>query len=202
MNTPHEASLPAIIEPEFLLAAYSAGYFPMADSRKGEVHWYVPVYRGIIPLDSFKISRSLNQTLRKNIFDVRFDTLFEQVIRACAEREDTWISEEIVQSYLRLHKLGFAHSVEAWKDGVLAGGLYGVALGAAFFGESMFSRTRDASKVALVHLAERLRKQKFELLDTQFVTQHLVRFGAIEISRSDYLVLLRKAIRKKRSFAG
>jgi len=174
----------------------------MADSRKGEVHWYVPVYRGIIPLDSFKISRSLNQTLRKNIFDVRFDTLFEQVIRACAEREDTWISEEIVQSYLRLHKLGFAHSVEAWKDGVLAGGLYGVALGAAFFGESMFSRTRDASKVALVHLAERLRKQKFELLDTQFVTQHLVRFGAIEISRSDYLVLLRKAIRKKRSFAG
>ena len=174
----------------------------MADSRDGEVHWYSPVRRGIIPLDSFKVSRSLTQTLRKNIFEVRIDTSFELVMRGCAEREDTWISEEIVQSYLRLHKLGYGHSVESWKGDVLAGGLYGVALGAAFFGESMFSRERDASKVALVDLAERLRRNKFELLDTQFVTPHLNRFGAIEIPRSDYLILLRKAIRKKRSFAG
>lgn len=174
----------------------------MADSRDGEVHWYSPVRRGIVPLDSFKISRSLSQTLRKDIFVVRFDTSFLEVIRACAEREDTWISEEIVQSYLRLSKLGYGHSVEAWRDGVLVGGLYGVALGAAFFGESMFSREREASKVALVHLVQRLRKQRFELLDTQFVTQHLSRFGAIEIPRSAYLTILQKAIRKKRSFGG
>ena len=192
----------AIIEPEFLLAGYSAGYFPMADSRNGEVRWYSPALRGIIPLDEFKVTRSLSQTLRKETFGVKFNTSFEAVVRACAGREDTWISEEIVQSYLRLHLLGYAHSVEAWKEGVLAGGLYGVALGAAFFGESMFSRERDASKVALVHLVERLRKRKFELLDTQFVTPHLARFGTIEIPRSDYLVRLRNAIGKKRSFAG
>lgn len=174
----------------------------MAESRNGEVRWYSPALRGIIPLDEFKVSRSLSQTLRKETFGVKFNTSFEAVMRACAGREDTWISEEIVQSYLRLHLLGYAHSVEAWKEGVLAGGLYGVALGAAFFGESMFSRERDASKVALVHLVERLRKRKFELLDTQFVTPHLARFGTIEIPRSDYLVRLRNAIGKKRSFAG
>ncbi len=174
----------------------------MANSRDGEVRWYSPLRRGIIPLDAFKVSRSLSQTLRKHTFEVKFNTSFEPVMRACAEREDTWISEDIVQSYLRLHMLGYAHSVEAWKEGVLAGGLYGVALGAAFFGESMFSRERDASKVALVHLVERLRSRKFELLDTQFITQHLARFGTIEIPRSDYLIRLRAAIRKERSFAG
>jgi len=172
----------------------------MADSRTGEIHWYAPALRGIIPLESFRVSRSLDQTLRKKTFDVRLNTSFEQVIRACAERPDTWISEEIVQSYLRLHRLGFAHSVEAWKHDVLSGGLYGVALGAAFFGESMFSREKDASKVALVQLVGRLRSRKFDLLDTQFVTPHLARFGAVEIDRAAYLVLLRKAVRKKRSF--
>lgn len=192
----------AIIEPEFLLAGYSAGYFPMADSRDGEVRWYSPVLRGIIPLDAFKVPRSLSQTIRKNTFELRLNTSFEEVMRACAAREDTWISEEIVKSYVRLHTLGYAHSVESWKEGVLAGGLYGVALGAAFFGESMFSRERDASKVALVHLVERLRERNFELLDTQFVTQHLSHFGTIEISRSDYLNRLRAAIRKQRSFLG
>jgi leucyl/phenylalanyl-tRNA---protein transferase len=196
------ARRPAIIEPEFLLAGYSAGYFPMADSRNGEVRWYSPARRGIIPLGAFKVSRSLNQTLRKKTFEVKFNTSFEAVMRACAEREETWISEDIVQSYLRLHTLGYAHSVEAWKEGGLSGGLYGVALGAAFFGESMFSRERDASKVALVHLVERLRSRKFELLDTQFVTEHLARFGTIEIPRSEYLIRLREAIRKKRSFPG
>ena len=202
MNRASHTRGSGIIEPEFLLAGYSAGYFPMADSRDGGVRWYSPLRRGIIPLDAFKVSRSLGQTLRKQTFEVKFNTSFEPVMRACAEREDTWISEEIVQSYLRLHMLGYAHSVEAWKEGVLAGGLYGVALGAAFFGESMFSRERDASKVALVHLVERLRSRKFELLDTQFITQHLARFGTIEIPRSDYLIRLRAAIRKKRSFAG
>jgi leucyl/phenylalanyl-tRNA---protein transferase len=202
LNTVDHTRRPEIIEPEFLLAGYSAGYFPMADSRDGQVHWYSPLRRGVIPLDTFRISRSLGQTLRKGIFDVRLNTSFEEVIRACAERKDTWISEEIVRSYLRLHELGYAHSVEAWKEGMLAGGLYGVALGAAFFGESMFSREREASKVALVHLVERMRRTQFELLDTQFVTPHLAHFGAVEISRNDYLVLLRRAVRKKRSFTG
>ncbi len=174
----------------------------MADSRRGEVRWYSPLRRGIIRLDSFKISRSLHQTLRKEIFQVRLNESFERVMRECARREDTWISEDIVQSYLRLHKLGYGHSVEAWKEGALAGGLYGVALGAAFFGESMFSLERDASKVALVRLVERLKRQRFELLDTQFITPHLARFGAVEISRGEYLELLRSAIRKKREFAG
>lgn len=192
----------SLIEPEFLLAGYGAGYFPMADSRRGEVRWYSPLNRGIIPLDSFKISRSLRQRLRKETFQIRLDESFERVMRECAKREDTWISEEIVQSYVRLHKLGYGHSVEAWKEGALAGGLYGVALGAAFFGESMFSLERDASKVALVHLVERLKRRKFELLDTQFLTPHLASFGAIEIPRAEYLDLLRSAIRKKRDFAG
>ena len=200
MTSDRRTDHPRIIEPEFLLGGYSTGYFPMADSRTGEIHWYAPALRGIIPLESFRVSRSLHQTLRKKSFDVRVNASFEQVIRACAERKDTWISEEIVQSYLRLHRLGFAHSVESWKHDILSGGLYGVALGAAFFGESMFSREKDASKVALVHLVERLRSRKFDLLDTQFVTPHLARFGAVEIDRADYLVLLRKAVRKKRSF--
>jgi leucyl/phenylalanyl-tRNA--protein transferase len=172
----------------------------MADHRDGEIRWYTPEMRGIIPLDSLRISRSLQQSLNKNLFELRFNTSFEGVMRACAERKDTWISEAIVLSYVQLHSLGFAHSVEAWKDGELAGGLYGVALGAAFFGESMFSRRRDGSKVALVHLVNRLRTRKFELLDTQFVTPHLAALGAVEIPRDEYLARLRKAIRKKRSF--
>jgi len=189
-----------IIEPDLLLAAYSAGYFPMADSRHGQIRWYSPDPRAIIPLDSFKISRSLRQTMKKNLFDVRLNASFEDVMRRCAEREDTWISEEIVQSYRELHRLGNAHSVESWREGRLVGGLYGVTLGAAFFGESMFSIERDASKVALVSLVERLRKNDFELLDTQFITAHLAGFGAIEIPRKNYLLLLKKAAARQRSF--
>jgi len=189
-----------IINPEFLLSAYASGYFPMAESRQGEIRWYSPDPRAIIPLDKLKISRSLRQIIKKHIFDVRLNTAFEPVIRCCAERKDTWISEEIVQSYLQLHQLGYAHSVETWKDDALVGGLYGVALGAVFFGESMFSEVRDASKVALVHLVDRLNAKKFELLDTQFITPHLIRLGAIEIPRKTYLNLLNKAVRKKRSF--
>jgi leucyl/phenylalanyl-tRNA--protein transferase len=190
-----------IIPSDLLLAAYSAGYFPMADSRDGPIGWYSPDPRAIIPLDTFKISRSLRQTLKKNVFEIRIDTAFEEVIRSCAERTDTWISEDIVQSYLLLHNLGYVHSVEAWSGDSLAGGLYGVALGAAFFGESMFSRARDASKVALVHLVNRLKERKFELLDTQFITPHLVHFGTIEIPRVEYLKLLKQAIQQQRMFS-
>ncbi len=172
----------------------------MADSRTGPIHWYSPDPRAIIPLDTFNISRSLRQTIKKHIFEIRINTTFEEVMRACANRNDTWISEEILQSYVALHKLGFAHSVETWKDGKLVGGLYGVALGAAFFGESMFSRSRDASKVVLVHLVERLRTKEFELLDTQFTTPHLLQFGTIEISRKEYLQRLKQATSKQRIF--
>ena len=189
-----------IIEADLLLAAYAAGYFPMADSRGGDIGWYSPDPRAIIPLDTFKISRSLRQVLKKQPFEIRINTSFEEVIRTCSERKETWISEEIVRSYLQLHRLGYAHSVETWKEGKLAGGLYGVALGAAFFGESMFSLVRDASKAALVHLVERLKKNKFELLDTQFITPHLKKFGTYEIARDEYLLQLKKAIRKQRSF--
>ncbi len=189
-----------IIPPEILLGAYATGYFPMADSVKGQIHWYSPDPRAIIPIDAFKVSRSLRQTLKKQLFEIRYDTSFEEVIRSCADRKETWISEEIAQSYLELHRLGFAHSVEAWREAHLSGGLYGVALGGAFFGESMFSRRRDASKVALVALVERLRTRKFTLLDTQFVTPHLAHFGATEIPRKEYLTLLNRAVRLKRSF--
>ena len=189
-----------IIEPDLLLAAYAAGYFPMAESRHGEIHWYSPDPRAIIPLDAFKISRSLRQTLKKQLFEIRLNTSFEEAMRRCAKRSETWISEELIQSYLQLHRLGYAHSVEAWRAGELVGGLYGVALGAVFFGESMFSSVRDASKVALVELVARLRARRFKLLDTQFLTPHLENFGAIEIPRSEYLVRLKKAVLEQRAF--
>lgn len=200
MNAPPRDTAGATIESDLLLAAYAAGYFPMADSRDGSIRWYSPDPRGVLPLGAFRVSRSLRQTVRKRTYEVRFDTAFEQVIRSCAEREETWISEGIVRSYLALHRLGAAHSVEAWRKDLLAGGLYGVALGGAFFGESMFSRARDASKVALVALVERLRAHGFELLDTQFLTPHLAQFGTEEMPRADYLMLLKEAVAKERSF--
>jgi leucyl/phenylalanyl-tRNA---protein transferase len=191
-----------IINPDFLLTGYSTGYFPMAESGSGKIRWYSPDPRAIIPLDTFRISRSLRQTLKKNVFSVRFDSAFEEVIRACAAREETWISEEIILSYVKLFELGFAHSVETWNADGLAGGLYGVALGGAFFGESMFSRATVASKVALVGLVERLRERNYELLDTQFSTPHLLHFGTIEVPRNEYLHMLKKVVRLRRSFAG
>ncbi len=189
-----------MIDSDVLLGAYASGYFPMADSRKGEIGWYSPDPRAVIPLESFSVSRSLRQVLRKGIFELRTDASFEEVIRACGGRDETWISEEIVQSYLRLHHLGYAHSVEAWSEGKLAGGLYGVAIGGAFFGESMFSIMRDASKVALTWLVDRLRERGFTLLDTQYITPHLRRFGAVEIPRSEYLRRLRDALKRPCSF--
>lgn len=189
-----------IIDPEFLLNAYRQGSFPMAESRTGEINWYSPDPRGIIPLGEFKISRSLGQTLRKRVFEVRFNTAFDAVINECGKRDETWISEMIERSYLNLHHLGFAHSVEAWSGGNLVGGLYGVSIGGAFFGESMFSIIRDASKVALAFLVDHLMKRKFSLLDTQFLTPHLAGMGAREIPRPEYLLRLQGALRLDRTF--
>lgn len=162
----------------------------------GEIGWFSPDPRGILPLDAFRVPARLARVIRRGTFTIRIDTRFEDVMRACAQRPDdgTWISEEIVESYVELHRLGHAHSVEAWQGDVLAGGLYGVHVGGAFFGESMFHRVTDASKVALAALVDRLRARGFLLLDTQWTTPHLEQFGAIEISRASYLRQLKRAV--------
>jgi len=190
------------LTPELLLRAYAAGIFPMAETADDpDVFWVDPEQRGILPLDGFHLPRRLARTLRQGVFDVRCDAAFEAVVRGCAEptpeRPKTWINEEIVRLYAALHRLGFAHSVEVWRGSELVGGLYGVALGAAFFGESMYSRVTDASKVALAQLVARLRLGGFRLLDTQFVTDHLQQFGAVEISRAQYHRRLTAAIQLK-----
>jgi leucyl/phenylalanyl-tRNA---protein transferase len=189
-----------IIDSQFLLTAYCNGYFPMADPDTGEIGWYSPDPRTIFDLNEFKISRSLKLTIKKQIFDIRINQQFEDVMRGCADRAETWISETIICSYVALHRLGFGHSVETWRDGKLVGGLYGVAIHGAFFGESMFSRERDASKVALTYLVERLRERNYVLLDTQYVTPHLARFGAKEIPREEYLHRLEQALQQHCTF--
>jgi leucyl/phenylalanyl-tRNA--protein transferase len=189
-----------MINPSVLLSAYTSGYFPMGNPESGDIAWYSPDPRAIIPLDAFIVSRSLKQNCRKGLFDIRIDTTFGDVIRACAAREETWITEEIIESYSELFRLGYAHSVEVWKGTALAGGLYGVALGGAFFGESMFSAERNASKVALVALVDRMNRNKFTLLDTQYITPHLARFGTVEIPRDAYMQRLREALGRTCSF--
>lgn len=192
-----------MIPVDTLLEAYASGWFPMAVAP-GEIRWYSPDPRGIIPLDTFHVPARLARTLRKRAFEIRVDSAFREVIEACATRPDAdgnWIDAEITDSYCALHARGFAHSVEAWHDGRLAGGLYGVALGGAFFGESMFHRETDASKAALVALVARLRARSFALLDTQWVTDHLLQFGAVEISRRRYLRRLDEALRRDSRFA-
>ena len=185
----------AALDPELLLRAYSAGVFPMADSRDApEVYWVEPRKRAIMPLDRFQLSRSLRKTLRSAAFEVTRDLAFPQVVQECASREETWINGDIERGYIRLHELGHAHSIESWQEGELVGGLYGVRLGAAFFGESMFSRRRDASKVALAWLVARLRVGGYRLLDCQFMTEHLRSLGAVEIDQKDYLGLLGAAL--------
>lgn len=188
--TRHGAGLTEIT-PDLVLRAYRAGLFPMAERRDGErLYWLDPELRGVQPLDAFHLPRRLARTVLSGVFEVRCDTAFAEVMHGCAaptpDRPETWINPEIERLFSALHVMGHAHSVECWQDGRLAGGLYGVALGGAFFGESMFSAARDASKVALVHLVARLRLGGFRLLDTQFVTEHLARFGAIEIPRAEY----------------
>ncbi len=189
------------ITPELLLHAYASGVFPMSESRDDpEVFWVDPDRRGVMPLDGFYASRSLRQTLRKNSFSITYNQAFSQVVDGCAAREDTWINGTIRALYLALHQRGAAHSVDAWYDGDLVGGVYGVALGGAFFGESMFSTRRDASKVALAHLVDRLVCSGFVLFDTQFLTPHLASLGGIEISRKAYHRQLARALRVAADF--
>jgi len=189
--------LPERLDPPFLLRAYAAGIFPMADDA-GAISWYAPDPRAVLEHDDLRVSRSLRATIRSNRFTVRYSTAFESVMRACAApRADgggTWIDEEFVRVYTAPHHAGFAESVEAWRDSALVGGLYGVSIGGAFMGESMFSRERDASKVCLVALVERLRSRGYALHDTQFITPHLERLGVREIPRADYLRRLRQAL--------
>jgi leucyl/phenylalanyl-tRNA--protein transferase len=188
------------LTPSTLIWAYSHGIFPM--DVNGQIQWFSPDPRAILPLDAFHTPKTLRQTMRQGHFEIRTNARFEVVIRACGDRpEGTWISEEIVAAYVQLHQLGLAHSVEAYCDDELAGGLYGVAIGGAFFGESMFHHVRDASKVALVHLIERLRTRGYRLLDVQFTTPHLERFGVIEIPRGNYLDRLAAAIALDCTFA-
>jgi leucyl/phenylalanyl-tRNA--protein transferase len=193
------------LTPNLLLAAYCQGIFPMADVD-GSIGWYEPNPRAILPLDTFRIPRRLARTVRQGRFEVRVDQAFQEVIAACADpapgRESTWISPDIIDAYAELHRLGFAHSVETWQDGQLVGGLYGVAIRGLFAGESMFSRARDASKVALVHLVERLQRGGFVLLDTQYiVNDHFRQFGVIEIPRHEYKRRLQAALEVPAHFA-
>ncbi|HET6839810.1 MAG TPA: leucyl/phenylalanyl-tRNA--protein transferase [Bradyrhizobium sp.] len=193
------------ITPEVLLRAYACGIFPMAESVDDPtLFWVEPERRGVIPLDGFRISSRLARTVRSDAFTVTVDTAFKAVIAGCAApqpgRHDTWINKRIRDLYVGLHELGHCHSVEVWTEDTLVGGLYGVNLGRAFFGESMFHFVRDASKVALVHLVARLISGGFELLDTQYVTEHLRSFGAVEISRQRYAAMLDKAVAGEASF--
>ncbi|HJN61581.1 MAG TPA: leucyl/phenylalanyl-tRNA--protein transferase [Alphaproteobacteria bacterium] len=193
------------LSPELILKAYACGVFPMAERQDDpSVFWVDPDFRGVIPLDEFHLPRRLARTVRSGKFQITADQAFDQVIRKCAERTkrraESWINGGIVEVYNELHRRGNAHSVECWNGEELAGGLYGVSIGAAFFGESMFSRARDASKVALVHLVERLRAGGYMLLDTQFVTAHLTGFGAVELPRETYLEQLTAALEHQASF--
>ncbi|MFV1993931.1 MAG: leucyl/phenylalanyl-tRNA--protein transferase [Verrucomicrobiales bacterium] len=189
-----------MIEPEFLIKAYRMGIFPMALDG-GEIGWFSPDPRGIIPLEEFHLPHGLRRSMRSEGFDIRVNRSFEGVMRGCAEREETWINEIILRSFCELHRLGYAHSVEAWRGGELVGGLYGVSIGGAFFGESMFSRESNASKVALAHLVQRMRSRGLTLLDTQWTNPHLEQFGCREVSRRDYLERLRKALQLGVRFA-
>ncbi|MEO1293791.1 MAG: leucyl/phenylalanyl-tRNA--protein transferase [Pseudomonadota bacterium] len=189
------------ISARLLLEGYASGIFPMAEgANASDIFWVDPKLRGVLPLDGLHVSRSLKKTVKKGGYKVRVNTRFNTVVAACAHRDETWINRTIAELYNDLHRMGYAHSVEVWVDGEIAGGLYGVALGGAFFGESMFSRQPDMSKIALVHLVARLREGGFTLLDTQFVTDHLERMGAIEISREAYSARLKEAIRRPAEF--
>lgn len=191
------------LTPQLLLSAYSQGIFPMA--HEDGVYWYDPDPRAVLPLDGLHVSRSLARTIKQNTFEIRVDTAFTAVMHACAapgpNREETWISDEIISAYTNLHNLRFAHSVEAWFEGKLVGGLYGVAVRGLFAGESMFSRQTDASKVALVYLVNRLRERRFLLLDVQFMTDHLQRLGAVEIPQAAYKRRLAQAMQVQTRFS-
>lgn len=183
------------LTPELLLRAYAMGVFPMTETRETpDVFWVDPKRRGVLPLGGFHISRSLARKLRQAPFEISYNRDFRGILEGCAERDETWINEVIFGLYLELHDMGFAHSVEVWERDELVGGVYGVALYGAFFGESMFSRRSDASKIALAYLVDRLRLDGFKLFDTQFITPHLSRLGAVEIARSEYRRRLQRAL--------
>ncbi len=193
-----------MIKVEDILRAYRHGFFPMADSREGTVSWCQPYQRAVVPLDSFRPSRSLRRVIDEKRFTIKINSVFEQVIRACSQprstEQETWLSEEIIEVFLKLHHLGLAHSVESWQDGELAGGLYGLSMGGAFFGESMFFFERDASKVAFAWLVAHLKRQGYLLLDAQIMNPHLERLGAVEIPHEEYMAQLEYAFGKKISF--
>lgn len=189
------------LTPEILLRAYAMGIFPMSDGREDRsIHWIDPRMRGVLPLDGFHISRSLGRRLKSGEYRVTADSAFEDVVSACADRSETWISRRIQDLYCQLHNMGFAHSIEVWKAGALVGGVYGVTLGGAFFGESMFSRVTDASKVALALAVDRLQAGGFVLFDTQFLTPHLESLGGCEVPRGEYQRQLAKALAHSATF--
>lgn len=189
------------LTPEMLLSAYAGGIFPMSEHRDDpELFWVDPRKRGVLPLEGFHISRSLKKTLRSNRFDVSYDTDFAGVVAGCADREETWINDMLATLYRQLHLARMAHSIEVWDDGALVGGVFGITLGGAFFGESMFSTRTDASKVALAYLVDKLRVGGFKLFDTQFITPHLASLGGIEISRAKYRGFLENALSERASF--
>lgn len=192
-----------MLTPEAMLAAYARGIFPMAERRDDpRLHWVDPQRRGIFPLQDFHISRSLARAIRRQDYEIRTDSAFAEVVAACAGREETWINDRLVGLYAALHRMGHAHSLEVWREGRLAGGVFGLTLGAAFFGESMFSRRTDASKIALAYLVDRLRAGGFTLFDTQFLTPHLASLGAVEIARGRYHRLLADALARRADFTG
>jgi leucyl/phenylalanyl-tRNA---protein transferase len=182
-----------LLKPENMIRLYASGAFPMADTKTGNINWYLPDIRTIIPLDNFNIPRSAKKAIDDENFEIKFDTDFEGVLAGCSDRESTWISEELKSAYRGLKNRGHIHTVETWKDGKLVGGLYGVTFRGAFFGESMFSKVSQASKAALAALLKHLNEKEFVLLDVQYMTEHLKMFGAIEISFEEYTKLLHKA---------
>lgn len=189
-----------LLVPDLLVIGYRNGFFPMGDPTTGDIQWHRPDPRAIIPLDDIRVSSSLRATIRKGLFTVTVDTSFHEVITACADRPDCWITPAVIDAYTELHHLGLAHSVESWHEGHLVGGLYGVAIGGAFFGESMFSRMNDASKVSFVALVQRLRERGFSLLDTQYINEFTASLGAIEIPDAEYQRMLQACIDDDVSF--
>jgi leucyl/phenylalanyl-tRNA---protein transferase len=200
MRNKNEISSSDLLKPENMLRLYASGAFPMADEITGEINWYMPEIRTIIPLDNFNIPRSLKKFLDNSDFEFKYDNDFLSVVKNCADRETTWISDKLIDAYLKLHKLGHIHTVETWRKGKLVGGLYGVAFRGAFFGESMFSKVEQASKAALAKLIVRLNEKNFVILDVQYMTEHLKMFGAEEIPFDEYQQLLFKAYQKNCTF--
>lgn len=200
MNNKSSSDTKELLKPDNMLRLYASGAFPMADEKTGSINWFMPEVRTIIPLDEYNLPRSTRKTIEKIKFEIRFDTNFDGIVRGCADRESTWISEELILAYKRLRKRGHIHTVETWLDNNLVGGLYGVTFRGAFFGESMFSKVSQASKAALVALIERLNEKDFILLDVQYMSEHFKMFGAVEISFEEYTKLLHRAYTKPCEF--